>query len=178
MAPFVFIIAYIWRPVPAACTCFDPCAKGTSGILLGPSARVLLDAAGLFKQALFLGHQGLSMPGADIVSMDLVGSFAGYGTFRIVTAFNVNLVTAAVMARLMADRAIYLAPLAGPAVGIGGESSYLPRLMKIVLALIPAEVSLGIIEGVITEGMIGLLYKRRSSLLIKMPVIRPEEVMV
>jgi len=178
MAAFVFIIAYISIPIPAAGTCSDPCGKGTFGILLSPVVRVLIASVALFKQALFLGHRGLIMPGANIVSMDLVGSFAGYGTFRIMRAFNVNLGTAAVMTGLMVDWATSLAPLAGPAVGIRGESPYLPRLMKIVIAFIPTEVSLGIIEGVSTAGMIVFLYKRRPNLLIKVPEINLEEVMV
>jgi|GEM_PF-3774300 len=138
MAAFVFIIAFMTIPIPAARSCSDLCGKGTSGILLG--------------------------------------SFAGYGTFRIVRAINVKLVTAVVMAGLMADWATSLVTFARPGVGIRGGSPYPPSVMKIVIAFSSTEVSLGIVEGVITAGMRVLLHKRRPNFLIKVRVINPEEV--
>ncbi|MEK6616566.1 MAG: energy-coupling factor ABC transporter permease, partial [Bacteroidota bacterium] len=82
MAAVVFIISCMPLPVPTAGTCSHPCGTGISGILVGPFISILITAVALLIQALFLAHGGLSTWGADIVSMGVMGSFAGYLTFR------------------------------------------------------------------------------------------------
>ena len=100
MTAVVFIISCMPVPVPTAGTCSHPCGTGISGILLGPAISVLITAAALLIQALFLAHGGLSTLGADIMSMGVVGSFAGYGTFRLFRSLNVKMAAAAFTAGL------------------------------------------------------------------------------
>src|SRR6266545_1987671 len=64
MAAVVFIISCMPIPVPTAGTCSHPCGTGISGILLGPAISVLITAAALLIQALFLAHGGLTTWGA------------------------------------------------------------------------------------------------------------------
>lgn len=170
MAAVVFIISCMPVPVPTAGTCAHPCGTGISGILLGPAISVLVTAAALLIQALFLAHGGLSTWGADIVSMGVVGSFAGYLTFRVLRAIKVNMATAAFIAGLFADWATYLTTSLELASGIRGEGAFFPLFWKIVIAFIPTQLPLGILEGAITSGMIVLLYKKRPDLLAKMGV--------
>ena len=59
MAAVVFIISCMPIPVPTAGTCSHPCGTGLSAILLGPFISVLVAAAALLIQALFLSHGGL-----------------------------------------------------------------------------------------------------------------------
>ena len=47
---------------------------------------------------------------------------------------------------------------------------------KIVLAFIPTQLPLGILEGAMTAGMVTLLYRKRPDLLVRMKVIKPQEV--
>jgi len=176
MAAAVFIISCMPIPVPTAGTCSHPCGTGISGILLGPFISVLVAAAALFIQALFLSHGGLSTWGANIVSMGIVGSFAGYLTFRALRAMNVNMGVAGFVAGLLADWATYLATSAELASGIRGDSPFLPLFYKILIAFVPTQLPLGILEGAMTAGMVVLLYKKRPDLLVKMGVIRQEEV--
>ena len=82
MAAVVFIISCMPIPVPTAGTCSHPCGTGISGILVGPAISILITTVALLIQALFLAHGGLSTWGADIVSMGVMGSFAGYLTFQ------------------------------------------------------------------------------------------------
>jgi cobalt/nickel transport system permease protein len=176
MAAGVFIISCMPIPVPFAGTCSHPCGTGISGILVGPAISVVITAVALLIQAIFLAHGGLSTLGADIVSMGVMGSFAGYFTFRLLRAVRMNMAVAAFMAGLFADWATYMTTSVELASGIMGESAFVPLFWKILIAFIPTQLPLGILEGAITAGMVVLLFKKRPDLLVKMRVIRPEDV--
>jgi cobalt/nickel transport system permease protein len=176
MTAVVFIISCMPIPVPTAGTCSHPCGTGISGILLGPAISILITAAALLIQALFLAHGGLTTWGADIMSMGVVGSFAGYFTFKALRALKINMAVAGFMAGLLADWATYLTTSVELASGIRGDSPFLPLFWKIVIAFIPTQLPLGILEGAITSGMVVFLFKKRPDLLVKMGVVKPEEV--
>jgi cobalt/nickel transport system permease protein len=176
MAAVVFIISCMPIPVPTAGTCSHPCGTGMSGILLGPPISILVAAVALLIQALFLAHGGLSTWGADIVSMGVMGSFAGYFTFKALRSIKVNMAIAGFMAGLFADWATYITTSVELAAGIRGDSPFMPLFWKILIAFSPTQVPLGILEGAMTAGMVVLLYKKRPDLLIKMKVLKPEEV--
>ncbi len=174
MAAAVFIISCMPIPVPTAGTCSHPCGTGMSAILLGPGISVLVASVALLIQALFLSHGGLSTLGANIMSMGVMGSYAGYLTFKALRGMKVNLPIAGFVAGLFADWATYLATSAELASGIRGGSPFLPLFWKIMIAFIPTQLPLGIIEGALTAGVIVLLYKRRPELLVKMHVMKQE----
>ncbi len=178
MAAVVFIISCMPIPVPTAGTCSHPCGTGMSAILLGPPISILITAAALLIQALFLSHGGLSTWGANIVSMGVMGSFAGYGTFRALRALRVNMGVAGFFTGLFADWATYLATSAELASGIKGADPFIPIFTKIVISFIPTQLPLGILEGAMTAGMVVLLARRRPDLLIKMGVIKPGEAAI
>lgn len=173
VAAVVFIISCMPMPVPTAGTCSHPCGTGISAILLGPGLSVLVASIALFIQALFLAHGGLSTLGANIVSMGIMGSFAGYIVFKTLRRFNTNLFAAGFAAGLIADWATYLSTSVELASGIMGGSPFMPLFSKILIAFVPTQLPLGILEGAITGGMVVLLYKKRPDLLIKMKVIKP-----
>jgi len=175
MAAVVFIISCMPIPVPTAGTCSHPCGTGISGILLGPAISILITAVALLIQALFLAHGGLTTWGADIVSMGVTGSFAGFLTFKGLRALRANLWISGFMAGLLADWATYLMTSVELASGIKGDSAFMPLFWKILIAFIPTQLPLGILEGAMTAGMVTLLYKKRPDLLVKMRVLKPEE---
>ncbi len=176
MAAAVFIISCMPVPVPTAGTCSHPCGTGISAILLGPGISILIAAAALLIQALFLAHGGLSTLGANIISMGVVGSFAGYLTFKGLRMFRANMIAAGFMAGLLADWATYLATSMELASGLKGDSPFWPLFTKIAIAFIPTQLPLGILEGAMTAGIVALLHNKRSDILVKMRVLRPEEV--
>jgi cobalt/nickel transport system permease protein len=178
MAAVVFIISALPIPVPFAGTCSHPCGTGISGILVGPAISTLIAAAALLIQALFLAHGGLSTLGADIVSMGVVGSLAGYLTFRGLRSLGLNMAIAGFMAGLMADWLTYITTSVELAAGIKGGAAFLPLFMKILIAFLPTQLPLGILEGAMTAGMVVLLYKRRPDILVRMGVIKPQETPV
>jgi len=176
MAALVFVISCMPIPVPTAGTCSHPCGTGIAAILVGPFVSVVIAGVALLIQALFLAHGGLSTWGANVVSMGVVGSFAGFLTFRGLRLMRMNLVIAGFAAGLLADWATYLATSVELASGISGNAPFLPLFWKILIAFIPTQLPLGVLEGAITAGMINLLYKKRPDLLVKMHVIKAEEV--
>jgi cobalt/nickel transport system permease protein len=176
LAAVVFIISCMPIPVPTAGTCSHPCGTGIAAILLGPFISVLITAVALLIQALFLAHGGLSTWGADIVAMGVAGSFTGYGVFRGLRRVGANLGVAGFAAGLLADWATYLSTSVVLASGIRGDAPFLPLLGKIVVAFIPTQLPLGILEGAMTAGMVVLLYRKRPDLLVKMKVITPKEL--
>ncbi len=178
MAAVVFIISCMPIPVPTAGTCSHPCGTGISGILLGPTISILITAVALLIQALFLAHGGLSTWGANIISMGVMGSFTGYLTFKALRSMKINLALSGFLAGLLADWATYITTSVELASGIRGDSPFIPLFSKILIAFIPTQLPLGILEGAITAGMVVLLYKRRPDLLVKMRVLKPEEVTI
>jgi cobalt/nickel transport system permease protein len=175
MTAVVFIISCMPIPVPTAGTCSHPCGTGMSAILLGPPISILIAAAALLIQALFLSHGGLSTWGANIVSMGVMGSFAGYGTFRLLRALRINLSVAGFFAGLFADWATYLSTSVMLALGIKGADPFMPIFTKIVISFIPTQLPLGIREGAMTASLVVMLAKRRPDLLIKMNVMKSGE---
>jgi cobalt/nickel transport system permease protein len=80
------------------------------------------------------------------------------------------------VAGLLADWATYGTTAVALASGIRGDDPFLPLFGKIVVAFIPTQLPLGILEGAMTAGMVTLLYRKRPDLLVKMRVITSSEV--
>ncbi len=178
MAAVVFVISCMPIPVPTAGTCSHPCGTGIAAILVGPFVSVLITSVALLIQALFLAHGGISTLGADTVSMGVAGSFAGWLVFRGLRGMGAALGVAGFLAGLLADWATYLVTSVELASGIRGEAPFLPLFWKIVVAFIPTQLPLGILEGAMTAGMVTLLYRKRPDLLVKMRVIKPQEAAI
>lgn len=175
MAAVVFIISCIPVPVPTAGTCSHPCGTAISAILLGPGISILVATVALLIQALFLAHGGLSTLGANVISMGVVGSLAGFIAFRMLRSARANLGVAGFVAGVVADWATYFSTSVVLALGLRGNDPFLPLLLKIAAAFIPTQLPLGILEGAITAGMVVLLYRKRPDLLVRMRVIKAEE---
>jgi cobalt/nickel transport system permease protein len=148
-------------------TCSHPCGTGLAAVLLGPTLGVVAAAVALLIQALFLSHGGLSTWGANLFTMGVMGSFGGDLVFRGMRICRVNVLVAAFMAGVAADWATYAGTALIMAAGIRGDSPFWPLAGKIALAFVPTQLPLGIIEGVITAGMVSLLRKKRPDLLVR-----------
>lgn len=174
MAAIVFVISCMPIPVPTAGTCSHPGGTAIPAILVGPTISVLVTAVALLIQALFLAHGGLSTWGADIVSMGVMGAFTGYAVFKLLRKFHVPLAVSAFLGGLLSDWAIYITTSVELASGIRGDAPFFPLFTKILIAFVPTQLPLGILEGFMTAGMVSLLLRRRADLLVKLGVIEPE----
>lgn len=176
LAAIVFIISCMPVPVPTAGTCSHPTGIGITAIILGPAISAVVASVALFIQALFLAHGGISTLGANVVSMGVVGSLAGYAVFKVLMSLRAPLIISSFFAGLLADWATYIMTAIGLAAGIRGESPFLPLMTQIIIAFAPTQIPLGILEGAMTAGVVMLLYKKRPDLLVKMMVLKPTEV--
>ena len=175
LAAVVFIISCMPIPVPTAGTCSHPCGTGIAAILVGPLVSVVISTVALLIQALVMAHGGLSTLGADIVSMGVVGSFAGWVAFHLLRFSGAGLGSAAFAAGVATDWATYLTTSIELASGIRGEEPLWPLVGKIVLAFVPTQLPLGLLEGAMTAGMVTLLARKRPDLLLKMKLLPAKE---
>ena len=176
LAAVVFIVSCMPIPVPTAGTCSHPCGTGVAAILVGPLVSVLIAAVSLLIQALFLAHGGLSTLGANTFSMGVVGSLAGWLAFRAARRMGGSLAVSGFLAGLLADWGTYAATSLILSLGIRGDAPLWPLFTKVVLAFLPTQLPLGILEGVLSAGMVTLLYRKRPDLLLRMRVITDKEL--
>jgi len=176
MAAAVFIISCVPVPVPIAGTCSHPCGTAISAILLGPFISVVVAGVALLIQALFLAHGGISTLGANIFSMGVMGSFSGFLVFKLLRTARASLPIAGFLAGLAADWVTYLTTSFILASAIRGSDPLIPLMIKISAAFVPTQLPLGVLEGAMTAGMVVLLYRKRPDLLVRMKVLKAEEV--
>ena len=172
MGAVIFIISCMPVPVPTAGTCSHPAGTGISAVLVGPVMSILVTSIALLIQALFLAHGGLTTWGADIVSMGVAGSFAAYFGFRILQKLRAPLFISGFMAGLLADWATYITTSFELASALHGSKSILSLFYTILIAFIPTQLPLGILEGFLTGGMVVFVYKRRPDILKSLGVIK------
>lgn len=171
MAAVVFIISCMPIPVPTAGTCSHPAGTAISAIMLGPFVSVVVATVALLIQALFLAHGGLSTLGANVFAMGVAGSFAGYFVFKTMRSIRAPLYVSGFFAGIFADWATYTITSVELATALMGETGFWELFVKIIIAFIPTQLPLGIVEGVMTAGVVSVLYKKRPDLLVKMRVI-------
>jgi cobalt/nickel transport system permease protein len=172
MGALVFIISCMPVPVPTAGTCSHPAGTGISAILIGPVMSIFVASIALFIQALFLAHGGITTWGADIVSMGIAGSFAGYIAFKVFRKFKLSLFVCGFAAGLFADWATYITTSFELASALHGSKPMFPLFCAVLIAFIPTQLPLGILEGFLTGGMIVFVYKRRPDILASLGVIK------
>lgn len=166
----VFALSCMPIPVPFVGTCSHPCGTGLAAILLGPPTAILLAAVALVIQALFLAHGGVTTFGADVMSMGVVGSIAGYAAFRAARKLGAGLWTAGFLAGLVSDWGTYLMTAAMLALGLHGDRSVSALFATVVAAFVPTQLPLGILEGLLTAGAIAFVVRRRPDLVARLRI--------
>jgi len=161
----VFLISCLPIPVPIAGTCSHPCGTPLAAILVGPFISTVLAALALLIQALFLAHGGFTTWGANIFSMGVMGSFVGFGSFVLFRRLHAPLFFAAFAAGLFGDWATYATTAFELASGLSTDSALWTMFATILIAFIPTQVPLGILEGLFTGGVVSLIYQQRPDLL-------------
>ncbi len=164
MGAAVFVISCLPIPVPIVGSCSHPCGTGLAAILIGPLASIVVSAVALLIQALFLAHGGFSTLGGNILSMGIAGSLAGWATYTGLRRLKVSLPIAAFAAGCMADWATYATTAGELALGLAEAGSAGEMFTSICLAFIPTQLPLGILEGLITMGVVVFVNQRRPEL--------------
>jgi cobalt/nickel transport system permease protein len=161
----VFLISCMSIPVPTAGTCSHPCGTGIAAILIGPGLTVVVASIALMLQALFLAHGGLTTLGANIVAMGVVGSYVGFGTWLIGRRLGIPWIAAAFLAGLLSDWATYAMTSFELAAGLHSGGSFSTMFSLILLAFVPTQVPLGILEGFLCAGALSFVRSRKPELL-------------
>jgi cobalt/nickel transport system permease protein len=161
----IFLISVFPIPVPVAGSCSHPCGTPMAAILVGPFISTVLGAIALLIQALFLAHGGFSTWGANIVSMAIVGSFVGFGAFILFRRFHAPIFVSAFAAGLFGDWATYATTAFELSSALHGTGSLWGMFGAICLAFAPTQLPLGILEGLLSGGVVTLIYHRRPELL-------------
>jgi cobalt/nickel transport system permease protein len=158
-------------PVPTAGTCSHPCGTGLAAILIGPWMTVLVTVVALLLQALFLAHGGFTTLGADVLSMGIAGAFVGWGVFKLGRRLGLSLAVAAFFAGLFSDWATYATTSMELATALHGARPVGELFWKVLVAFVPTQLPLGLVEGALSAGAVAFLSRRRRDLLVRLAVV-------
>jgi cobalt/nickel transport system permease protein len=169
----VFVLSCFPIPVPITGTCSHPAGTGMSAVLLGPFASILVASVGLLIQALFMAHGGITTLGANILSMGVTGSFAGWFFFKMGRRSGLSLFAAGFLAGAAADLFTYLTTSVELGLALHGAHSLREVITKIFVAFLPTQGPLAVLEGLVTGGMIRYVHLHRPEILVRMRVVKP-----
>lgn len=161
----VFVISCMPIPVPNVGTCSHACGTGIAAILIGPTLSVVVASVALALQALFLAHGGLTTLGANVFAMGVAGSFVGYGAFLLAKRLRGSSAIAAFLAGLLSDWATYFVTAFTLAAALHGEGSLWTMFWSILVAFVPTQLPLGILEGFVSSGAYTFVQSRRPEFL-------------
>jgi cobalt/nickel transport system permease protein len=143
-----------------------------SAVLLGPFASILVASVGLLLQALFMAHGGLTTLGGNILSMGVVGSFAGWISFVTGRRLGFSLFAAGFAAGFAADLFTYFMTSVELGLALHGAHSVASVTGKIFVAFLPTQGPLAVLEGLVTGGMIRYVHLHRPEILTRMCLLR------
>ncbi len=174
---FIFILSSLKLPSVTG-SCSHPTGTGLSAICFGPWITAIVAAIVLLFQSLFLAHGGLSVLGANIVSMGVVGPLVGYGIYRALRNTQVNMFLTVFLACAFADLFTYVMTslelaLAYPA-AVGGVASSFVVFMGIFAV---TQIPLAIVEGVILALVFKYIVQMKPEILIRLHIF-PQEKLV
>jgi len=175
-AAFSFVVMMFNVPLPGGTT-GHAVGVTVATIVLGPWGSILAVSLALTIQALFFGDGGITTLGANCFNMAIVGSFAAYGAYRLLTARSATgsrrKVWAAAVAGYLAINVSAL--VAAVEFGIqpslfhdaSGSPLYAPYPLHIAIpAMMIGHLTFaGLAEAAISAGLIAYLQKADPSLL-------------
>jgi cobalt/nickel transport system permease protein len=174
---FIFILSSLKLPSVTG-SCSHPTGTGLSTISFGPWITAVVCAIVLLFQSLFLAHGGLSVLGANIVSMGIAGPVAGYALFRLLRTTSLNVYLSVFLVTALADMFTYITTslelaLAYPAETGGPISSFIMFLGVFALTQIP----LAIVEGIVLALVFKYIIALKPDILIRLHIFSEEKIM-
>lgn len=170
----VFLVSAMPIPVPFAGTVSHPAGTGIAAILIGPAATVVITSVTLLLHALFLAHGGLSTLGADVFAMGVLGGYSGYFLYQLSRRLGFGQGVSSFLAGLIGDWGTYLGTSFILAFALSGpDHSFAALFWTVVVAFVPTQLPLGILEGVVAVTVVGFLLNRRPEMVKKLTRIVP-----
>lgn len=164
----VFFISVLPVPMPGLGTSSHATGTPMAAILVGPFVTTVLTFIALLLQAAFFAHGGFTTLGANTFSMGVVGSFIGYGIFKLGRKMGLSLGLAACVAGITGDLAVYTA--SSFQLAYGGIKE-LP-VIAFIGVYMPTQLPLSILEGLITGGMLRYISRVRPDILMNLGINR------
>jgi cobalt/nickel transport system permease protein len=173
---FIFIMSSLKLPSVTG-SCSHPTGTGLSTISFGPWITSIICAIVLLFQSMFLAHGGLSVLGANIVSMGIVGPLAGYTIYRLLRDTPVNIYVTVFLATVFTDLFTYVMTslelaLAYPA-GTGGFVSSFILFMGIFAI---TQIPLAIVEGIILALVFKYIVALKPDILIRLKIFSEKQI--
>jgi cobalt/nickel transport system permease protein len=163
MGAAVFVISVWHIPVPVTGSCSHPVGTPMAAMIIGPFPTVLVSAIALFFQT-FVGHGGITTIGANTISMGIVGTFTGLGTFWVLRKAGVSLWLSAGLGGLVGDLLTYVTTAFQLAISI--HPTQLPEWWAIfTVGYLPTQAPLAILEFGFTAAAIQYIANHRPELL-------------
>jgi len=175
---FIFILSSLKLPSVTG-SCSHPTGTGLSTISFGPWITAVVCAIVLLFQSLFLAHGGLSVLGANILSMGIVGPLTGYIFYRLLRNTSVNVYLTVFLVTALADMFTYITTslelaLAYPAETGGSASSLIMFLGVFAVTQIP----LSIVEGIVLALVFKYIIALKPDILIRLNIFSEEKINV
>ena len=135
--------------------------------ILGPEAGFLVIMSILFVQALLFGDGGLLAYGCNVINMGFFGCFIGY-----------NFVFKKITAKEFSKRRILAGSILGVVIGlqfgafgvvvetVASGVTQLP-FSTFLLFMQPIHLVIGVVEGIVTAGILSFIYENRPDILIQ-----------
>lgn len=173
---FIFILSSLKLPSVTG-SCSHPTGTGLSTISFGPWITAVVCAIVLVFQSLFLAHGGLSVLGANIVSMGIVGPLVGYGVYRLLRNTSINIYVTVFLVCALADLFTYVMTsfelaLAYPAETGGVVSSFILFMGIFAITQIP----LAIVEGVVLALVFKYIVALKPDILIRLKIFSETQI--
>jgi cobalt/nickel transport system permease protein len=176
VSAFSFVVMMFNLPIPGGTTA-HAVGMGVAAIVLGPWAALLAISIALAIQALFFGDGGITAFGANSLNMAIVGGFAAYWLYRLISVGAQigsprRVVAAAVAGYAAINAAAFLAacefgvqPLLFT--DASGAPLYAPYPLRIAIpSMMLAHLTIaGLAEGIVTAGVIAYLQRANPDLL-------------
>ena len=172
---FIFILSALKLPSVTG-SCSHPTGTGLSTMCFGVFITSIIGAIVLLFQSLMLAHGGLSVLGANIVSMAIVGPLAGYAVYRLLKNTSLNIYITVFIVAAVADLVTYIVTslelaLAYPAQVGGVATSFAAFFAIFAITQIP----LAIVEGCVLALVFKYVIELKPEMIIKLKVFSEEQ---
>ncbi|PIN77335.1 energy-coupling factor ABC transporter permease [Candidatus Woesearchaeota archaeon CG10_big_fil_rev_8_21_14_0_10_34_8] len=165
MGAAVFIISVWHLPVPVTGSSSHPIGTPMASLVIGPFATIVVSVVGLFFH-MFLGHGGITTLGANTVSLGIVGSFFGFGSYYILRRLHVPIWWSAGIAAFIGNIGTYCTTALELALSLFPDSVF-RHFLIFSAGFVPTQIPLAIIEFFFTAYIISYLHKVKPELLYK-----------
>jgi cobalt/nickel transport system permease protein len=162
MGAAVTVISVWPIPVPVTGSSSHPVGTPMAAILVGPFPAILLSFVALILH-IFVAHGGITTLGANTFSMGVVGSFVGYGVYRLARRWGAGFWLAAGLAGFLGDMAVYATTALELALALFPDS-VLQHFVIFFLGFGPTQVPLAAMEFLFTGAIINHIMKVRPDI--------------